>query len=117
MDIIKLFIDSIANGIIIDINKVIKKKKESIEVVKMSSLKMANLLIFSICFLLGNFTSMLAVLLKDNLGYGIIFPLASCIFLYCGCIVSLRGIYLFNKEKEFFVKKIEYDKKEDSEIL
>lgn len=117
MDIIKLFIDSIANGIITDINKIIKRKKESIEIVKMSSLKAINLLIFSICFLLGNFTSMIAILFKDNLGYGIIFPLASSVFLYCACIISLRGIYLFNKEKEFFVKKIEYDKKEDNEIL
>lgn len=117
MDIIKLFIDSITNGIMVDLNKIIKRKKESMEVVKMSSLKMINLLVFSICFLLGNFTSMLAVLFKDSLGYGIIFPLASCVFLYCACIISLRGIYLFNKEKEFFVKKIEYDKKEDNELV
>ena len=117
MDIIKLFIDSITNGIMVDLNKIIKRKKESMEVVKMSSLKMANLLIFSICFLLGNFTSMLTILLKDKLGYGVAFPVASSIFLYCVCIISLRGIYLFNKEKEFFVKKIEYDKREDNEIL
>lgn len=117
MDIIKLFIDSFTNGIIEDLNKIIKRKKESMNVVKMSSLKTANLLIFSICFLLGNFTSMLAILFKDMLGYGIIFPIASCLFLYTICLISLKEVYLFNKEKEFFIKKIEYDKKEDSELL
>lgn len=116
MDIIKLFIDSISNGIMVDINKTIKRKKESVEIVKMSSLKAINLLIFSICFLLGNFTSMLTVLLKDNLGYGIAFPIASCIFLYSICIISLRGLYLSDKEKKFFIKKIEYDKKEENEL-
>lgn len=117
MDIIKFIMDFFTNGIIGDLNKTIKRKKDSIQLVKMSSLKIANLLLFSICFLLGNFTSMLTILFKDDLGYGIAFPIASCVFLYAICIISLKGIYLFNKEKNFFIKKIDYDKKEEKESL
>lgn len=114
MDIIKIIVEAISNSFFIDISNSIKRKKESINIFHFSTLKMVNLIIFSVCFLLGNFTSMLAVLLKDNLGYGIVFPIASCIFLYAGCIISLKGIYKNNKEKNFFVKKIDYDKKENA---
>ena len=114
MEIIKTIIDSITNGLISDIDKVIKKNKEKITITKMSGLKSLNALVFTIAFLLANYTSMIAILLKDVLGYGIIFPLSSCLFLYIICIGSLRNMYLFNKEKEFFVKKIEYEKNEDN---
>lgn len=117
MDFIKMLIDAFTNGLIKDINKVVKQKKESFQVLKMTSLKTIYLVIFAICFLMGNFTSMMAIVLKDLLGYGILFPISSCIFLYIGCIVSLRCMYISNKEKEFFVKKIEYDKAESEDNL
>lgn len=112
MDIIRTIIDSFANGLIDDINKALKRKKESFQIIKFTSLKTIYLGIFTFCFLVGNFTSMLAIIFKEILGYGIVFPIASCIFLYLGCIVSLRCIYLSNREKDFFEKKLEYDKKE-----
>lgn len=117
MEIIKMLIDAFSNGLVSDINNSIKKKKETLQVMKMTSLKTIYLVVFSICFLLGNFTAMLAIVLKNPLGYGVAFPIASCVFLYFGCIVSLRGMYLSSKEKEFFEKKIEYDKQESKEIL
>lgn len=109
MDILKIFLDTITANITMDINKSIKRKKESLKVLEMSALKGLNLIVFSICFLLGNFSSMIAVLLKDSLGYGIIFPLISSIFLYLIAIITLKEIYLFNKEKNFLIKKIDYD--------
>ena len=114
MEIIKTIIDSITNGLISDIDKVIKKNKEKMVITKMSGLKSLSALIFTIAFLLANFTSMLVVLLKDALGYGVVFPLSSCLFLYIICIGSLRSMYLFNKEKEFFVKKIRYEENEEN---
>ena len=113
MDFIKTIIDVITNGLISDIDKVIKKNKEKITISKMSGLKSLSALIFTIAFLLANFTSMIVVLLKDALGYGVIFPLSSCLFLYIICIGSLRSMYLFHKEREFFIRKIEYEKIEE----
>lgn len=113
MDILKLFIESITNNIFIDFNKSMKKKKEQLKIVEMNTVKSINILVFSICFLMGNFTSMITILFKESLGYGIIFPLISAIFLYLIAITSLTSAYLSNKEKKFFIKKIEYDKKEE----
>ena len=114
MDFFKNIIDVITNGLISDIDKVIKKNKEKMEITKMTGLKSLNALVFVIAFLLANFTSMIVVLLKDILGYGLVFPVSSCILLYIICIGALRNMYLFNKEREFFVKKIEYDKNEEN---
>lgn len=114
MEIIKMLINSVANGIISDIDKMIKKNKEKMTVVKMTSLTSLSSLVFAVCFLLGNFTSMLAILFAEQLGCGLLFPLSSCVFLYSVCIVSLRNIYLFNKEKNFFVRKLDYDKNIDN---
>lgn len=105
-----MIINSFTDGLVKDINNSIKRKKENLHLFKMTSLKTVYLLIFSICFLLGNFTSMLAIVLKDMLGCGIIFPISSCIFLYGGCLISIKCMYLYNKEKEFFERKIKYEK-------
>ena len=113
MNIFKTIIDFFTNGLISDINKYFYRKKDEINVLKMTSLKTIYFIIFTICFLSANFTAMLAILFKYFLGRGIIFPIASCILLYSICIASLLGVYTSNKEREFFVKKIEFDKNEE----
>lgn len=116
MDILKMIVNSFTNGLIDDVNKIFRRKKEEMSILKMNSLKAVYLTIFTICFLLANFTAMMAIIFRFLLGNGIIFPISSCIFLYAICISCLKGICISNKERDFFVKKIEYDKnKEDKE--
>ena len=109
MDIIKMILQSLIHTLTNDVNKMIKRKKESLQVIKFSTGKAIFIAICSISFLMANFTSMIAVLLKDVLGYGLIFPISSSVFLYIACIVSMKCIYSCNEEAKFFKRKIEHD--------
>ena len=90
------------------IDNFIKTQEKKINIGKLSIIKSSYSLSFLISFLLGNTTSMMAIIFKDALGaFGLIFPISSCILLYGIYIISLRNMIFYSKETKFYKRELE----------
>lgn len=93
----------------------IKTQEKKINIGKLSIMKSSYSLSFLISFLLGNATSMSAIIFKDMLGYfGLIFPISSCIILYGIALVSLKNMIFYSKETKFYKRELEESVSKDN---
>lgn len=89
-------------------NNIIKIQEKKLNLGKLTLMKSSYSLSFLITFLLGNATSMSAIIFKDSLGaFGLIFPISSCIVLYGICLISLKNMIFYSKETEFYKRELE----------
>ena len=54
---------------------------------------------------------MIGIIFKESLGYGIIFPVMSCILLYGASFVTFKNILFFQKEERFFIRQLQEENK------
>lgn len=90
------------------IENFIKTQEKRINISKLSIITSSYSLSFLVSFLLGNATSMIAVIFKDALGsFGLIFPISSCVLLYGISLISLKNMFFYSKETKFYKRELE----------
>ena len=108
MNFIFNLISNFFNDISSTLDNFIKTQEKKINIGKLSIIKSSYSLSFLLSFLLGNATSMLAIIFKDALGsLGLIFPISSCILLYGIAIISLRNMIFYSKETKFYKRELQ----------
>lgn len=108
MNFIFNLIGNFFNDISKTINNFVETQEKKINIGKLSIIKSSYSLSFLLTFLLGNATSMIAIIFKDSLGkFGLIFPISSCVILYGIALASLRNIIFYSKETKFYKRELE----------
>lgn len=108
MDFIFTLLGSFLSNVIDKFNSMIENHEKKIHLSKLAIMRASYLITFLITFLLGNATSMTAIIHKDALGtLGLFFPVSSCVVLYGMALISLNNIIFYNKERKFYKRELE----------
>ena len=108
MSFVLTLITNFINNLSDSFNNIIKIQEKKINLGKLTIMKSSYSLSFLVTFLLGNVTSMSAIIFKDSLGtFGLVFPISSCIVLYGICLISLKNMIFYSKETEFYKRELE----------
>lgn len=108
MDFIFTFLAGFLNSTIDKFNSIIENHEKRINLSKLAVMKASYLITFLTTFLLGNATSMIAIIYKDALGtFGLFFPISSCIVLYSIAIVSIKNIIFYSNERKYYKRELE----------
>lgn len=96
------------SGTIDKINRMIDNHERKINLSKITIMRATYLITFLIAFLVGNATAMYAIIHKDALGkIGLLFPISSCLVLYCISLVSIKNIIFYNNERKYYKRELE----------
>lgn len=107
MNFIFTLITSFFNNIVDKFNNIIENHERKIKLKKLAIIKASYSITFLITFLLGNATSMIAIIYKDALGtLGLFFPISSCVLLYSISIISLKNIIFYSNECKYYKREL-----------
>lgn len=107
MNFFSTLITNFFSNIIESFNNIIKYQEKKINLKRITLKKLIFLITFTITFLLGNFTALLAIIFKDALGtYGLFFPISSCILLYSISLFSIKNIIFYSGEAKYYEREL-----------
>lgn len=108
MSFIFTIFQSFISDLIDKLNKIIENHERKVNLNKIVITKTCYSIIFIVTFLLGNATSMKAIIYRDILGpLGLIFPVSSCTVLYSISVIALKNILFYSNEHKYYKRELE----------